>query len=78
MGETMTDDILTRLRNACDSNNCWCPMINERCIYMEAADEIERLTADRDRWRSIAERAMDLLEEANRVLARIQEGLKHD
>ena len=42
------------------------------------ADEIERLTADRDRWRSIAERAMDLLEEANRVLAQIQEGLKRD
>lgn len=44
----------------------------------ETADEIERLTADRDRWRSLAERAMDLLEEANRVLAQIQEGLKHD
>lgn len=44
----------------------------------ETADEIERLTADRDRWRSLAERAMHLLEEANRVLAQIQEGLKRD
>lgn len=42
------------------------------------ADEIERLTADRDRWRSLAERAMDLLDEANKVLATIQEGLKRD
>jgi len=38
-----TDDIVTRLLNACDSNNCWCPMIDKRCIYAEAADEIERL-----------------------------------
>lgn len=40
--------------------------------------ERDKLIADRDRWRSIAERAMDLLEEANRVLAQIQEGLKRD
>ncbi len=45
----MTDDIVTRLLNTCDSNNCWCPMIDERCIYAEAADEIER-------WRGIANR----------------------
>jgi hypothetical protein len=39
----MIDDIVTRLRNECDSKNCWCPMLDERCIYMEAADEIKRL-----------------------------------
>jgi cell division GTPase FtsZ len=36
------------------------------------------LITDRDRWRSIAERAMDLLEEANKVLATIQEAIKND
>jgi len=39
---------------------------------------LQNSEADRDRWRSIAERAMDLLEEANKVLATIQEGLKRD
>lgn len=42
----MSDDIVTRLRKACDSNNCWCPMLDERCIYMKAADEIERLRTE--------------------------------
>ncbi len=40
--------------------------------------ERDKLIADRDRWRSIAERAMDLLEEANKVLATIQEAIKND
>ena len=44
----------------------------------ELQKAIETLIADRDRWRSLAESAMDLLEEANRVLAQIQEGLKRD
>lgn len=47
----MTDDIVTRLLNACDSNNCWCPMIDKRCIYAEAADEIERLRE----WKAVAD-----------------------
>ena len=68
----MTDDIVTRLRDdGCYEMSC-------NIMRGEAADEIERLTADRDRWRSLAERAMELLEEANRVLAQIQEGLKRD
>lgn len=37
------NDIVTLLRNACDSNNCWCPMGTERCLEMKAADEIEKL-----------------------------------
>jgi hypothetical protein len=45
---------------------------------VELTHEMERLRADRDRWRSIAERAMDLLEEANKVLANIQEAIKND
>lgn len=46
---------------------------------MEELDKaIDTLIEDRDRWRSLAERAMDLLEEANKVLATIQEGLKRD
>lgn len=46
--------------------------------FQASSDEIERLTADRDHWRSLAERAMDLLEEANKVLATIQEAIKND
>jgi len=41
----MTDDIVTRLREFGDSYG----------LDYEAADEIERLRADRDRWRKIAE-----------------------
>jgi type VI protein secretion system component VasF len=41
-------------------------------------DYVGTLTKDRDHWRSLAERAMDLLEEANRVLATIQEAIKND
>lgn len=47
--------------------------------YLEdVIQERDNLVADRDRWRSLAERAMDLLDEANKVLATIQEGLKRD
>ena len=63
-------DIVNRLRDTMHTGGA--------LIGPEAADEIERLTADRDRWRSLAERAMDLLDEANRVLAQIQDGLKND
>lgn len=68
----MTDDIVTRLRGYFEQGS-----LDSREL-LKAADEIERLTADRDRWRSLAERAMELLEEANRVLAQIQEGLNRD
>ena len=47
-------------------------------VILGMKNEVERLTADRDHWRSIAERAMDLLEEANKVLATIQEAIKND
>jgi len=76
----MSDDIVTRLRKQF-SNEFVIEhphMVRVPTLYEDAADEIERLTADRDRWRSLAERAMDLLEEANRVLAQIQDGLKND
>lgn len=77
----MTDDIVTRLRIEnypllkFGNHQDWCTALG---IMDEAADEIERLRADRDRWRSLAERAMDLLEEANKVLATIQEAIKND
>ncbi len=51
---------------------------DEITIATQTIKTIEELMADRDRWRSLAERAMDLLDEANRVLAKIQEGLKSD
>ena len=76
----MSDDIVTRLRKQF-SNEFVIEhphMVRVPTLYEDAADKIERLTADRDRWRSLAERAMDLLEEANRVLAQIQDGLKND
>lgn len=72
----MSDDIVTRLREQA-LEGIW-DFTQASFDMQNAADEIERLTADRDRWRSLAERAMDLLDEANRVLAQIQEGLKRD
>ena len=51
---------------------------DEVTIATQTIKTIEELVADRDRWRSLAERAMDLLDEANRVLAKIQEGLEND
>jgi hypothetical protein len=69
----MSDDIVTQLREIkWNDAQTWVGKMGQ------AADEIQRLTADRDRWRSLAERAMDLLDEANRVLAQIQDGLKND
>jgi len=47
----VTDDIVTRLRKRCDSTNCWCPMGDEQCLNMEAADEIERLRAEYEHCR---------------------------
>lgn len=54
----MSDDIVTRLRE------CWCPEdvsdygILEPCnhdgVRAEAADEIERLRAELDKWQNIA------------------------
>jgi hypothetical protein len=70
----MADDIVTRLREQANGDY----KKTDECMLNLAADEIERLTADRDRWRSLAERAMDLLEEANKVLATIQEAIKND
>ena len=53
----MTDDIVTRLRE--HFPNCECH--NASLLIEDAADEIERLRADRDRWRKIAaELAMPL------------------
>jgi len=47
----VTDDIVTRLREEADS---WCHDSAVR-VFLEAADEIERLRADRDRWRDLAD-----------------------
>lgn len=46
----MRDDIVTRLRNWHTEHDSAFP----RPIDLEAADEIERLRADRDRWQKIA------------------------
>ncbi len=52
----MTDDILTRLREQVDNHFCYYD--GEKCADCrnanDAADEIERLRAERDKWRSIA------------------------
>jgi hypothetical protein len=82
----MSDDIVTRLRaeavTIVENHGFWLDVPNafNNCAdeIERLRDEIQRLTADRDRWRSLAERAMDLLDEANRVLAQIQDGLKND
>jgi hypothetical protein len=45
----VTDDIVTRLRDtAYETDVCW-----------EAANEIERLRADHDRWQKLAKRLFD-------------------
>lgn len=51
----MSDNIVTRLREGCDTV-CKYATVNEfvPCDKCEAADEIENLAADRDRWRAIA------------------------
>jgi hypothetical protein len=48
----MIDDIVTRLRKRCDSANCWRPMGDERCLDMEAADEIAKLRYQIRNYRS--------------------------
>lgn len=50
----MTDDIVTRLREMC---GCWTAVTyyQDKCDNCLAADEIERLREDRDRWRALAE-----------------------
>lgn len=53
----MSDDIVTRLRKECEGIGCWHPMFPEwekPCPFCLAADEIEQLRANRDRWREIA------------------------
>ena len=82
----MTDDIVTRLRGYGEGVWCICgARSNYYCscdpfdtITARAADEIERLRADRDKWRGLAERAMELLEDANRILAGIQQAVNND
>jgi hypothetical protein len=39
---------------------------------------LENMEADRDKWRGLAERAMELLEDANRILAGIQQAVNND
>jgi hypothetical protein len=52
----MSDDIVTRLRElAAKQDAKWCdPTDAPLTMYQVAADEIERLRAERDKWRSIA------------------------
>ena len=58
----MTDDIVTRLRNKRTEFDNWLNDIegkhsfgHDESIWLDAADEIERLRADRDRWKKWAE-----------------------
>jgi hypothetical protein len=50
----VSDDIVTRLRASCDHLCIGCTEENAHDVGLEAADEIERLQAERDKWRSIA------------------------
>lgn len=47
----VTDDLVTRLREEADS---WCHDSAVR-VFLEAADEIERLRAERDKWKGWAQ-----------------------
>lgn len=62
-GITVTDDIVTRLREGYGQGckcfarcqcECGCDAIWAGRYTSEAADEIERLRADRDRWKQLA------------------------
>ena len=76
----MTDSFTNRLRDTCENGVCVLGVNAHivKCDNCEAADEIERLRADRDKWRGLAERAMELLEDANRILAGIQQAVNND
>ena len=65
----MTDDIVTQLRNTCDSKNCWCPMTNEPCIYAEAANDIEEYRADLKRHFDMITQQRDEIERLRNDLA---------
>ena len=65
-----TDDIVTRLRGqACPE--CGLPSTHNQ--FDEAADEIERLRDSNKKLEHITERALELLDQANAILAKIQE-----
>lgn len=64
----MTDDIVTRLRHIGDElqhNDCYFDLY-------EAADEIERLRADRDLWHDIAHGLATHCAEAGLKIKRLQ------
>lgn len=57
--ERVTDDVAERLRLAADTSHLpgrddWCVGVLP-AFLIEVADEIERLQAERDRWRKIAD-----------------------
>lgn len=45
--------------------------------HAEVAEEIERLRAERDHWRSIAEQAVDNADQAVKLLEKLT-GMSHD
>lgn len=51
----MTDDIVTRLRNETDDFRIF-------GLVLEAADEIERLREDRNKWKALAIKVITRLE----------------
>lgn len=61
------DDIVTRLRDIMHTGGA--------LIGPEAAQYIEAVEADRDRWRSIAEKAISELENAVKLLETLNEAL---
>lgn len=73
----MTDDIVTRLREAATSQlgEYQLTMAPELCLAI--ANEIERLRADRDHWRSIAEQAVDNADQAVKLLEKLT-GINRD
>lgn len=82
----MTDDIVTRLRE------CWCSIdytsrsrIDPECdhdgVRAEAADEIERLRAERDRWFKLADGmagCLDSSTEAGDLLADYEQAVRDE
>lgn len=45
----MNEDIVSKLKRFC---TCW---TDKKCLQTEAVEEIERVRADRDRWKNWAE-----------------------
>ena len=71
------DDIVTQLRNECQCTDD-CRAVNDPCISMRGADEIERLRDERDDWlNAAAAYKMGWVSRGNKIYDRLVNGMKN-